>query len=66
MRSDDWNRAKTSGLNPTQLSILELLEGRKDGLGGKEIAANLGVSQPTATDSIVALERKGFVARKRA
>ncbi len=66
MRTDDWNRAKTSGLNPTQLAILELLEGRKDGLGVKEIAANLGVSQPTATDSIAALERKGFVAKRSA
>lgn len=63
MRTDDWNRAKTNGLNPTQLAILELLEGRNDGLGVKDIAANLGVSQPTATDSISALERKGFVAK---
>lgn len=61
MRSDDWNLAKTSGLNPTQLAILDLIEGRKDGLGVKEIAANLGVSQPTATDSIAALERKGLL-----
>lgn len=63
MRNEDWNRAKTSGLNPTQLSILELLEGRTGGLAVKEIAANLGVSQPTATDSITALERKELVTK---
>lgn len=63
MRNEDWNRAKASGLNPTQLSILELLEGRGDGLTVKEIAANLGVSQPTATDSIAALERKELVTK---
>ena len=63
MRSEDWSRAKTSGLNPTQLSILELLEGRASGLAVKEIAANLGVSQPTATDSIAALERKELVTK---
>jgi DNA-binding MarR family transcriptional regulator len=63
MRNEDWSRAKTSGLNPTQLSILELLEGRAAGLSVKEIAANLGVSQPTATDSITALERKDLVAK---
>lgn len=63
MRNEDWNRAKASSLNPTQLSILELLEGRADGLTVKEIAANLGVSQPTATDSITALERKELVAK---
>ncbi|WP_245515493.1 MarR family winged helix-turn-helix transcriptional regulator [Rhizobium deserti] len=66
MRADDWNRAKTSGLNPAQLAILELLEGRKDGLAVKEVATNLGVSQPTATDSIAALERKGLVAKRSA
>ncbi|MGJ7042039.1 DNA-binding MarR family transcriptional regulator [Shinella sp. BE166] len=65
LRVDEWNRAKATGLNPTQLSILTLLEGReKDGLGVKEIAAHLGVSQPTATDSINALERKGFLAKR--
>ncbi|WP_159948751.1 MarR family transcriptional regulator [Rhizobium sp. 18065] len=66
MRTDDWSRAKTSGLNTTRLAILELLERRRDGLGVKEIAANLGVSQPTATDSITAPERKGFVAKRMA
>lgn len=66
MRIDDWNRAKAIGLNPTQWSILELLEGRKDGLGVKQIAVNLGVSQPTATDSIAALERKGLVSKRSA
>ncbi|PWE56080.1 transcriptional regulator [Metarhizobium album] len=64
MRVDDWNRAKRAGINPTQLSILELLEGRGDGLGVKEIAFHLGVSQPTATDSIAALERKGCVEKR--
>ncbi|UJW77075.1 winged helix-turn-helix transcriptional regulator (plasmid) [Rhizobium sp. SL42] len=64
MRTDDWTRAKTSGVNPTQLAILELLEGRTDGLGVKEIAANLRVSQPTATDSIAALGRKGCVTKR--
>nr|WP_245432577.1 MarR family winged helix-turn-helix transcriptional regulator [Mesorhizobium loti] len=64
LRVDEWNRAKASGLNPTQLAILGLLEGRgDDGLGVKEVAAHLGVSQPTATDSINALERKNHVAK---
>lgn len=65
LRVDEWNRAKAAGLNPTQLAILTLLEGRGDsGLGVKEIAAHLGVSQPTATDSINALERKGYIAKR--
>ncbi len=65
LRIDEWNRAKAAGINPTQLAILTLLEGRGDsGLGVKEIAAHLGVSQPTATDSINALERKGCLAKR--
>ncbi len=64
MRSDDWNRAKTAGLNPAQLSILETLEGRDVGMGVKEIAVHLSVSQPSATDSINALERKGLVEKR--
>jgi len=64
LRIDDWSRAKAAGINPTQLSILTLLEGRVHGLGVKEIAAHLGVSQPTATDSINALERKQLVMKQ--
>ena len=64
MRIDDWERAKQAGINPTQLAILKLLEGRDSGLGVKEIAAHLGVSQPTATDSINALVRKGAVEKR--
>jgi DNA-binding MarR family transcriptional regulator len=65
MRVDDWDRAKAAGLNPTQLAILTLLEGRREsGLGVKEVAAHLGVSQPTATDSINTLERKGYLAKR--
>ncbi|MCR4522238.1 MULTISPECIES: MarR family winged helix-turn-helix transcriptional regulator [Bosea] len=64
MRIDDWERAKRAGINPTQLAILELLEGREGGLCVKEIAAHLGVSQPTATDSINALVRKGAVEKR--
>lgn len=65
LRIDEWNRSKLTGLSPTQLSILDLLEGRdRSGLAVKEIAARLGVSQPTATDSINALERKGHVVKR--
>jgi DNA-binding MarR family transcriptional regulator len=62
MRSDEWSKAEKAGLKPTQLAILEFLAGR-NGARVKEIAAHLGVSQPTATDSIAALERKGLVAK---
>lgn len=62
MRTEAWTAADVIGLNPTQLQILTFLVGRgKAGVRVKQIAAYLGVSQPTATDSINALTRKGFV-----
>jgi DNA-binding MarR family transcriptional regulator len=64
LRIDDWTRSRHIGLNPTQMTILEALEGRENGLSVKEIALNLGVSQPSATDSINALERRGYVAKQ--
>lgn len=63
MRGDDWARAEATGLKPTQLAILDTLAGRDEPMRVKEIAADLGVSQPTATDSIAALERKGHLAK---
>lgn len=64
MRTDDWQRAKAAGLNPTQYAVLEHLDGRPAGLSVKDLAFQLGVSQPTATDSIAALERKGLIAKR--
>ena len=61
MRSDDWERSKGLGLNPTQLAILDALADRTDGLGVQAIARHLALSQPTVTDSVNALERKGLV-----
>jgi len=64
MRVDEWNRAKTMGLNPTQLAILTALDGRAGGLSVTDVAAHLGISQPTATDSLNALEKKSLVERR--
>lgn len=63
-RSEDWVRARAAGLNPTQHAILECLAGRAAGLTVKDIAFQLGVSQPTTTDSIAALERKALVVKR--
>ncbi len=64
MRSDEWQTAEAGGLTPTQMYVLRFVAGRDPvGVRVKEIAADLGVSQPTATDAIAALERKGHVHR---
>lgn len=65
LRSDQWSAANAVGLNPTQAHVLSFLAGRGEaGLRVKAIAEHLGVTQPTATDSVAALERKGLVAKK--
>lgn len=64
LRSDDWERAKGLGLNPTQLSILDMLADRADGMGVQAVARHLALSQPTVTDSVNALERKGLVEKQ--
>ncbi len=62
LRADQWSTSNAVGLNPTQAHVLSFLAGRDTaGIRVKEIAAHLGVSQPTATDSIAALERKNLV-----
>lgn len=63
-RVEQWRIASAQGLNPTQLMLLNLL-GRPgfDDLRVQDIARELGLSQPTVTDSLTALERKGLVAR---
>ncbi|CAO3408758.1 MarR family winged helix-turn-helix transcriptional regulator [Azospirillum largimobile] len=63
LRSEDWVRARAAGLNPTQHAILEYLMGRAEGAAVRDIAFQLGVSQPTATESIAALERKSLVVK---
>lgn len=64
LKSDDWVRAQAIGVNPTQLSILRTLEGRNVGLSVKELSFQLGVSQPTVSDSILALERKALIEKR--
>lgn len=62
LRADQWAATNGVGLNPTQVQVLTFLAGRdRAGIRVKEIAAHLGVSQPTATDSIAALERKMLI-----
>ncbi len=64
MRSDDWQSSRAAGVNPAQFAILKLLEARPSGLSVKQLAAQLLVSQPSATESIAALERKGLVDKR--
>lgn len=63
LRADQWDALAQTPLNPTQAQILSFLA-RRGGARVGAVAAQLGVSQPTATDSIAALERKGLLQRR--
>jgi DNA-binding MarR family transcriptional regulator len=64
LRSDQWGVAQVHGVNPAQLAALALLARRpQEGCALKEIAAHLGVSQPTATDTVLALQQKHLVSK---
>jgi DNA-binding MarR family transcriptional regulator len=65
LKADQWATANMVGLNPTQAHVLTFLAGRDPGgMRVKAIAGHLGVTQPTATDSVAALERKGLLAKQ--
>lgn len=62
-RQDDWRTGEVEGLTPTQGDILRALLQRQEGLRVSTLATHLSVSQPTASDAVAALERKGLVQR---
>jgi DNA-binding MarR family transcriptional regulator len=62
-RARAWSETDETGLTPTQVRILSLLASHGPSRV-TAIAESLGVSQPSATGSIKALEGKGFVERR--
>ncbi|MGH6845589.1 MAG: MarR family winged helix-turn-helix transcriptional regulator [Methylocella sp.] len=64
MRADVRRSAAPRGLNPAQDAILRQLLARPAGMRVSALAAHLGVRQPSITDSVIALERKGLVSRQ--
>jgi DNA-binding MarR family transcriptional regulator len=68
LRAGQWRLAEAHGLTPTQAGALALLAAR----GGpgrpaprlSDIAGQLGISRPSASDTVAALERKGLVRRQ--
>lgn len=64
MRADVRRSAALRRLNPAQDAILRLLLARPTGVRVSALAGHLGVRQPTITDSVIALERKGLVCRQ--
>jgi DNA-binding MarR family transcriptional regulator len=64
IRHHAWQRRQRDGLTPTQAQALATLSARGSRRVG-ELARALGVTQPTASDAVAALVRKGLVVRER-
>jgi DNA-binding MarR family transcriptional regulator len=65
LRHEAWRERGETGLTPTQSQILALLRARGEGASLGRLASELGVSAPTASDSVAALAAKGLVAKTR-
>lgn len=64
LRAKAWESAGGHDLNPTQAQILALLlRADREGVTLAYLADRLGVSGPTASDSVSALEKKGLVSK---
>src|SRR5581483_5701384 len=65
LRHEAWRGREETGLTPTQSQILALLRARGGAAGLGDLARELAVSAPTASDSVAALAAKGLVAKAR-
>jgi DNA-binding MarR family transcriptional regulator len=67
IKSQAWAGASERGLTPTQGQILTLLRSHAESsLRLSQVASSLGISPPTASDSVRTLVRKGLVQKARA
>lgn len=64
IKTRSWRQAAGEGLTPTQGQILaQLLTQGQEGASLRQLAAQIGVRPPTATEAVAALERKGLVTK---
>jgi DNA-binding MarR family transcriptional regulator len=61
LRWGAWQQSGRHGLHPTQAQVVTLLAARPTGMRVRELAAALGVTPATTSDSVAALVRKGLV-----
>lgn len=66
MRSGMWEFATAENLNPTQAEMLQLLQGRTQGVRLSWLASQLSISAASASDSVSALVAKGLLVKARA
>tara|TARA_R110002072_G_scaffold121359_1_gene255097 strand:+ start:1455 stop:2099 length:645 start_codon:yes stop_codon:yes gene_type:complete len=61
LRSQAWQKASAAGLTPTQARALAQIRAAGDGLALSDLARGLGVSAPTASETVKALVAKKLV-----
>ncbi|MEW6353475.1 MAG: MarR family winged helix-turn-helix transcriptional regulator [Pseudomonadota bacterium] len=67
LKSQAWQEAGPHGLTPTQAQILATLrQSPERNLRPSDLAAELGVTPPTVSDSLNTLDEKGLVQKNRA
>lgn len=64
LRHEEWHGAHAAGLSPTQAEILTILQ-RREPAALQDLAAELGVGAPTASEALGALARKGLARKGR-
>lgn len=64
LRQEDWHVAHAAGLSPTQAQLLIILQ-RRAAATLQDLATELGVGAPTASEALGALARKGLVRKGR-
>ncbi len=62
-RQVTWQAGEREGLTPTQAEALDLVARRDEGIRLTALANQLQVTQPTASDAVAALVRKGLLTR---
>ncbi|MEE2567155.1 MarR family winged helix-turn-helix transcriptional regulator [Hyphobacterium marinum] len=65
LRSQAWQQGAELGLTPTQARALALIGASPDGVGLTALARGLGVSAPSASETVKALVARNLVAKVR-
>lgn len=65
LRSHAWKGAEAQRLTPTQGDILALMRARGGPQRLSQVADGLGITRPTACDSVATLVRKGLLLKER-
>ena len=64
VRAQSWRMDRSPSLPPTQTAVIRMLGGAPERLKARQIAERLGISPASLSDSLKALEAKGWIARE--